>query len=233
MPRIVFVVSIACCVAALIACSPLPEYARPLVIEDPDYLKKEDVIYYRSLTRADFKGTKPPQGFDHRMAAAICAYIESDDIEPESLKIEYLGTNRGEHRYSINYSELNFRARVDRDCSWWNPANTANRLPESCILQHEQVHFALFEIAAREISRDFRARTFHFSGTDPESLKQSLQEQVRKFYQQRMDELVRQNFEFDEQTSAKFDPLGQQEWLVKVAEKLGDRSIIEQWKCNP
>ena len=233
MPRTIFLLSLACCAALLAACSPLPKFARPQVIEDPDYLSKEDVIYYRSLTRADFKGMQPPRGFDQRMAAAICAYIEPQEVEGRKLKIEYLGSIQGRHKYAVTHREMTFLARVDRDCSWWNPDNAANPLPEPCILQHEQVHFALFELAARDMSREFRATTFQISGTDSTSLKEDMERQVRQFFQQRMDKLVRENFDFDEQTSARFDPVRQKEWLVTAADKLGDRSIVERWQCEP
>jgi hypothetical protein len=233
MPRTVFLLSTICVAIALAACSPLPKFARPQVIDDPDFLKKEDVILYRPLTREDFKGVEPPRGFDQRMAAAVCAYIEPEESDGRKLAIEYLGTTRGKHQYSVNHSEMTFSARVDRDCSWWNPGNAQNQLPANCILQHEQVHFALFEIAAREMSREFRAMTFRISGTDTDSLKQDLEKQVQRFFRQRMDRLVRENFEFDEQTSAKFDPLRQMEWLVMAADKLQDRSIVEQWQCDP
>ena len=75
--------------------------------------------------------------------------------------------------------------------------------------------------------------SFEISGNDAEALKEDMERQVQKFFQQRMDRLVQENFEFDEQTSARFDPIRQQEWLVEAAEKLGDRSIVERWKCDP
>ena len=40
---------------------------------------------------------------------------------------------------------------MDRECSWWNPQHIG--LPHEYILEHEQIHFALFEIAARRLNQ--------------------------------------------------------------------------------
>ncbi len=49
---------------------------------------------------------------------------------------------------------LRFRAEMERDCSWWNPGVRSRDEPR--ILEHEQMHFVLFEIAARHLNQ----RTF-------------------------------------------------------------------------
>jgi len=61
-------------IALQVACSTLPEYAAPKGrLIDPAILDTADVIAYRTLTRADFKGEQPPAEFaayDDRVGAA-------------------------------------------------------------------------------------------------------------------------------------------------------------------
>ena len=54
-------------------------------------------------------------------------------------------------RVRARVHNLAFTAFMDRDCSWWNPQYTG--LPHEYILEHEQIHFALFEIAARRLNQ--------------------------------------------------------------------------------
>ena len=44
--------------------------------------------------------------------------------------------------------DLRFRAQMDRKCSWWNPKDLG--FPQEYILEHEQIHFALCELGARD-----------------------------------------------------------------------------------
>ena len=226
---------IACLAVLLAGCSALPRHARPVLLEDPDYLRKEDVIEYRRLTRADFRGVEPPPGFDHRMAAAICAYIEPQP-EQETAQVEYLGEESGKHVYTVTYRNPILRAKMDRDCSWWN-ADSSDALPETYILEHEQIHFALFEIAARELSGAIDETSFRFRGADAEELKQDLQSQVKEYLRREVDDFMERQLVFDEQTSAVFDPERQREWHAMVREELGTESFdtvgVPAIACSP
>ena len=231
MPRTGHWLLLVCCAALSIGCASLPEYARPIVLTDPDLLKKEDVIDYRRLTRADFKAAEPPVGFDHRIAAAICAYIEPAGGS-DAAEIRFLGQNNDQYLYSVSYDDPQFRARMDRDCSWWN-LSVKGDLPEPYILEHEQVHFALFEIAARKWSEEIDFVSFEISGSDPESLQHDLQSQIDEYLQQRMEDLRRRNLEFDEQTSAFYDPGRQREWLAMVRQSLQTESAVDTANAIP
>jgi hypothetical protein len=57
----------------------LPDYAAPTVaVVKNTELDLSDVISYRRLTRADFKGSEPPTHFDERMAAVTCVYTRPE-----------------------------------------------------------------------------------------------------------------------------------------------------------
>ena len=63
-----------------------------------------------------------------------------------------LGTRRpdGSVFYRSGATRLRFFAQMDRNCSWWNPGEVG--LPDDYILEHEQIHFALFELEARRLN---------------------------------------------------------------------------------
>ncbi|HKJ51506.1 MAG TPA: hypothetical protein VKB27_08380 [Gammaproteobacteria bacterium] len=216
---------VACIGLYLIACARLPDYARPVAL-DSGTLQKQDVIGYRRLQRADFKGLQPPPGFDHRMGAAICAYLENN-IEAESFEFRYLGTANSSHVYEVTVNSPRIRAFMDRDCSWWNPelADSAS----DYVLEHEGVHFAIFEIAARKWSRDLETAVFRIAGSDESELQRDMQKQFDNFWEGRKSELDARNLEFDEQTSAVFDPERQKKWLATVRSELADGDTAENF----
>ena len=199
--------------AVLNGCATLPEYAAPKLVAfegiDSD---RDDSITYRKLQRSDFRGEQPPGSFDERMAAVTCAYIEPL-IDRDAIEIEDVETLDGAQSYRITLHNLMFRALLDRDCSWWNPA--VDDREEDYILEHEQVHFALFEVAAREWT-DAPPMQLQVMVGNRSSMIDKVREQFEQHFDERMDELMRQNREFDRQTSVGYDPLKQQKWVDKV-----------------
>jgi hypothetical protein len=207
---------VACLSFLLAACSTLPDYARPKILS-ADQLQMKDVIAYRSLQRSDFKGEQPPPGFDHRMGAAICAYFDNN-IEADSFEFEYRGMEDYRHVYEVTLKNPRIWALMDRDCSWWNPGIDEEMY--EYVLEHEEVHFALFEITARKWSAQLEATLFLISGSDESELKQDLQAQFETFWERGKQELDARNLEFDKQTSAVFDPERQKQWLATVRDEL-------------
>jgi hypothetical protein len=209
---------LACIGLCLAACARLPDYARPVTLESGD-LRKQDVIAYRQLYRDDFRGGQPPPGFDHRMGAAICAYLENN-IEGGSFEFRYLGMKNQSHVYEVTIDNPRIRAYMDRDCSWWNPELADSS--SDYVLEHEGIHFAIFEIAARKWSRELEDAVFRIAGSNEAELKQDMQSQFDNFWEGRKNRLDARNLEFDEQTSAIFDPERQKEWLATVRAELAD-----------
>ena len=128
----------------------------PAAAEDdwisPVRLDTSDVIPYRALQRGDFQGEHPPKVFLGRVdlprpVAVSCAYVAAD---PRArVFAEPVGYQR--RRYRPRVEDLTFRAMFSRSCSWWN---RDHGLSPTYVLQHEQIHFALFEAAARRLNRD-------------------------------------------------------------------------------
>ena len=195
------------------ACTSLPEYAAPkLVAFDEIDTGRVDSISYRQLQRSDFRGDEPPGSFDERMAAVTCAYIEPL-IDSEAIEIKNVLMQDGSKGYSITLHNMKFRALMDRECSWWNPA--VDELREEYILAHEQIHFALFEVAAREWT-EAPPLQMQFKAEERDVMIGKVREQFERSFDERMAGLMQQNYEFDRQTSVGYDPLKQQKWADKV-----------------
>jgi hypothetical protein len=128
--------------------SSLPKFAQPKAQSvDPDSLSDGDRIAYRDLTSKDFLAAAPPpemKQYAERMGAVTCAHVFT---EPDP---QYF-IEQTEDGFHGAYNRLNFVARMDRTCSWWNPKKS--QVPEKYILQHEQIHFALAESAARQLDK--------------------------------------------------------------------------------
>ena len=52
--------------------------------------------------------------------------------------------------YVGTISQLKFKTVFVPECSWWNPNLAKNG--ENYVLQHDQIHFALTELAARKLT---------------------------------------------------------------------------------
>ena len=208
--------------SGLAGCAGLPEYAAPKQVAiEYDESTPRDSIAYRSLFRKDFRGLEPPPQFDERMAAVTCAHIEPL-IDREGIVIREAVMKDGSQGYHITLRNLKFRALLDRSCSWWNPA--VSSLEEDYILQHEQIHFALFEVAAREWTEAPPLELRIKAGNRNEMLEK-MREQFERHLDQRMAVLMELNREFDEQTSVGYDPEKQEEWWDQVQTQLADTRI--------
>ncbi len=98
---------------------PLPEAAAPSVwIGDAERLADSDVIDYRELTRADFRGTQPPTWagpFDDKVRAITCALLMATPDTNVSIE------RKSEGEFEARLTQLRFVSQMDRNCSWWNP----------------------------------------------------------------------------------------------------------------
>ena len=176
-----------------------------------------DGIPYRTLTRADFQATRLPDGtsaYAKRIGALTCAHINTSratrftirELEPEV--------------FEGRFEELSFLALMDRKCSWWNPKRS--QLPEAYILQHEQIHFALTELEARQLNREAPEVIAEFvaRGQSVEEVRQLVQTRLNGLVQTALERLLQRNREFDADTSAKYAPEDQQRWFERVSEEL-------------
>lgn len=210
---------------ALIGCSTLPEYAAPKGgVVDAGQLDSTDVIGYRELTRADFRGTQAPAEFAavaSRVGAATCGQVRTTADTAFLLNWRQESPTSAKQHW-VEVKKLGFIALMDRRCSWWND-KLASRAP-AYVLQHEQVHFALYELGARKLNASVEdiKRDMMAEGTSQDEVQAHAQRALNEALSKATEELLERNRDFDQDTSLGFRPDRQRAWMQKVLEELSE-----------
>ena len=209
-------------ILTLLACSGLPEYAAPTGgIVDPTSVDLSDIITYRTLAPSDFKASQPPPEqatYADRIGAATCGRIITT---PETqVMMEPVASGSGATAYRAAPHRLGFRAVMDRKCSWWNPKDLG--LPRQYILEHEQIHFALFEIDTRRMNASVPELEQELSATaaSPDAAAQSVQKRLEEYLLRELKRSLGRQREFDEDTSLGHEPEAQKRWWNRVQSEL-------------
>jgi len=216
----------------LLGCSRLPDSAAPKGgLVEPGSVDLSDAIPYRTLTRADFKGTKAPAPFAavaDRVGAATCGNVLT--TPDTQLAIVGEGVQGSEMRYRVSVKQLRFQALMDRSCSWWNEG-VAAFAPEY-VLEHEQIHFALYELGARRLNASASdiARKMQNEGSSKADLQREAEETLREAVLDEVETILAENRAFDEDTSLGYKPERQKVWLRKVISQL---SATKRWARLP
>jgi hypothetical protein len=208
----------------LMGCGGLPEYAAPKQanIAGDDALAG-DLIPYRKLKRGDFKGAEAPEAFravKEQVGAATCARIVSDP--PAEIEITKTTSPKGEVSVTGRIKTIGYRALMDRGCSWWN--DQASDQDPAYVLEHEQIHFALFEVEARRLDRRVKAlaKDRLFEGDSIDEVKEDVQGTIQGMFDETSETLLERNTDFDEETSLGYEPARQREWLETVTAELAE-----------
>jgi hypothetical protein len=208
---------------AMLGCSTLPEYAAPKGgVVDAGKLDSSDVIGYRQLTRADFRGTHAPPEFAQvadRVGAATCGQVRTTSDTTFFLKWRQETPSSDKHHW-VEVKKLSFMALMDRRCSWWNE-QAASRAPDY-VLQHEQIHFALYELGARKLNASVESikREMAAEGGSREEVESRARRALNGALLKATEELLEQNRDFDEDTSLGYRPNRQRAWLKRVTDEL-------------
>jgi hypothetical protein len=112
--------------------------------------------------------------------------------------------------------------------SWWNPSLPAARGEST--LQHEFIHFALMEAAARRLNRRLAAAGHDLRAceNDVRSAQAILAATVDTWLHEEHRRVMKQHGDFDLATSRLHDPLIQQWWYDRVMAELSQSSPEEQ-----
>jgi hypothetical protein len=213
-------------VLSLVGCGGgLPDYAAPKGgVVEAGTLDSSDVIGYRELTRADFRGRQAPPEFAQvadRVGAATCGQVRT--TPDTAFVIHWRKDSTGsEERHWVEVKKLGFVALMDRRCSWWND-KLAARQP-AYVLEHEQIHFALYELGARELNASVAdiERDMTREGLDEGEVKARAQQALNDALTEATRKLLERNRSFDQDTSLGYRPDRQRAWLQKVTEELSE-----------
>ena len=207
-----------------VACGGLPDFAAPKSgTVSSDFGEEGDLIGYRALEQSDFKRKDPPGQIRHgqfELGAQTCAHLRTDPNVPIEV-IKPAGSDRWEGR--LKY--LRFYAFMDRECSWWNPKQD----DPAYTLQHEQIHFAISEIAARNLNREAGELVKELrvtAGTKEEVAKQ-VEAEVNELLEKHNQAATERNTDFDEDTSLGRNVERQKKWWNDVSRELRE---TEAWK---
>jgi hypothetical protein len=199
----------------------LPEYAKPRAVPIDEIHKGIPTGFtYRQLTTEDFRATSLPEnlsahaeGINAQAATQIRITADSSfriTRRPFLDRIDYSG--------SINH--LAFEAVMIPDNSWWNPKIKA--AIKGYVLQHEQIHFALTELAARKLTSDARkwASNLLVIKQTPQEVHSEIVQQIKGMINSAMKANQKRHLKFDEDTSLFYNPAWQAWWLKTVEEEL-------------
>ncbi len=206
---------------SLIACAQLPEYAKPHTIQIDEINKIIPTSFtYRQLTTKDFRATSLPENLlmhekNINAHSAITIRITANSNlsitrRPFGDQVNYFG--------SINH--LAFEAVMIPNNSWWSPEIKGAKV--GYVLQHEQIHFALMELASRKLTRDARkwASNLLVIKQSPQQVYSEIVQQIKGMINSAMEANQKRHLKFDEDTSLFYYPSWQAWWLEMVKKEL-------------
>lgn len=207
--------------ALVSACSQLPEYAQPHMVQTDELQKSLAAGFsYRPLTPDDFRATSlSEQQAEHAGRINAHATIQIRATADSSFRVTR-GDLSGRTFFFGGIERLAFEAVILPDLSWWNPKIPANM--RGYVLQHEQIHFALAELAARRLTRDTQkwASEVLVIKPTPQEVRAELVRQIKDRIKAAMEANLKQQAEFDNDTSLFYSPEWQQWWYRKVEKEL-------------
>ncbi len=213
-------------VSVLSGCAELPEYARPQFFSGADGSGYDQTSFgYRQLEIADFQADSLPASyseFNHRIQARSCiSFKPSDDTVIHIAR----GNVAGQQLYLGSFTTFAFQAVFNPACSWWSP--DVPKHVESYVLQHEQIHFALAELAARKLNRESQQKvTEHLSfGETPADVQAELVDLAQRISREAVEVEIKNHTRFDEETSLVYDPIAQQRWYDDVSSLLKENVL--------
>lgn len=209
------------CCLSFTGCAQLPEYAQPHMSSQP-FDPNLSYFSYRPLKIDDFQATSPaPSIRDHKHMINAHTSLSLRPVHDVRYLISPPEKSFG--LYKVYLQELGFRAVMVPERSWWNPQLKPSKT--SYVLQHEQIHFALMEIAARRLNRKLASMPGNvISAPNGETVVRRLQETIDSEIKAIKAEILEEHTGFDEDTSLYHDPGRQQQWYEDSKRELLDLS---------
>jgi len=203
------------------ACARLPEYARPRMVQAEDLqLTRTAGFPYRELTPEDFRAAALSEHLvEHAERINAHAATQIRLTADSGFRITS-GDLYGQNYFFGRIERLGFEAVMLPDRSWWNPKMPASM--RGYVLQHEQIHFALTELAARQLAGDCQkwAADVLVIQPTPQAVRAELARQIKERINAAMEANLKRQAEFDNETSLFFNPRRQQWWSWTVEDEL-------------
>lgn len=210
----------------LAGCSRLPAYSKPRV-EAGDASTASQGISYRDLNVADFHAVVLPEDLrshDHHLNAHTSVALRT---QPGARYVFAFSAGDGRQLSCGRAENLAFQALMLPQSSWWS--RTLAKDKETYVLQHEQIHFALMEVAARQLNRRAAKEQDQLTvcAADSETAQARLSATIDRWIADSQDETLKLHEDFDEATSRLYAPKVQQWWYDRAMMEL---SALAEWQ---
>jgi hypothetical protein len=181
--------------AGWVACE--TPYRAPIQISpEPGPVDESTLIPYRTLVESDFKAAQlPSEETPENVEAVTVANIR---VPPFHVRL-FRRTNADSSFLEAVPDSFRFEARMSQAASWLNPRHKGTILH---ILAHEQVHFAIWELSARQANAridEIRARIRSTARVDSVALRLASRRFDQELERVRKEALDR-NVDFDKDT---------------------------------
>ncbi len=156
------------------------------------------------------------------IGANTCVYIRPTKDSNFAVHRSRLG---GKWTYYGSIHSIRFEAVMLPSCSWWNPALPPRS--HAYVLQHEQIHFAIAEVAARRLTKRVRLKAKSYLSIHPTSaaVQEDIVATIKGWIREANDASLAIHTDFDEDTSMFSDPRAQQWWFEKLKEQLAESQL--------
>ena len=207
--------------ALLAACTQLPDYARPRLIHSDGLPQTSATGFtYRDLTIEDFRADALLEPMITHSAAINAHAAVRIRVTADSSFGMVQGHLYGQAYFFGTIEHVGFEAVMLPERSWWNPGMAPGL--RNYVLQHEQIHFALTEVAARRLTeeaREWASKVLVVKPT-PHEVRSELARQIQLKVDTAMEECLKRHLAFDEDTSMFYNPQRQQWWHWTVEDEL-------------
>ncbi len=221
MKRLLRYAVLSLALALIPACARLPEYARPRMVQADDQQQTRAAGFpYRPLTPEDFRAASLSEHMaEHAERINAHAATQIRLTADSGFRITS-GDLYGQSYFFGRIERIGFEAVMLPDRSWWNPKMPANM--RGYVLQHEQIHFTLTELAARQLTGDSQkwAADVLVIQPTPQEVRAELARQIKDRINAAMEANLKRQAEFDNDTSLFFNPRRQQWWSWTVEDEL-------------
>lgn len=210
-------------VCLIAGCVRLPEHARPRFHVPEDGINtREEGFGYRQLKVKDFEAeslTPDYFQYNHVINAQSCISIRPSQASKIRIVQSYY---QDVLLYLGTVAELTFEAIFIPSCSWWNPDLPGQRV--AYVLEHEQIHFALSELAARKLTKEAIAemKGYLAIGDSYNESRKDLLGKLKILAQKAIAVSIEEHTDFDKEASLFYDPETQRKWLQKVNVRLAE-----------
>ncbi|MDA2916227.1 DUF922 domain-containing protein [Nitrospinae bacterium AH_259_B05_G02_I21] len=169
-------------------------------------MSDDNRIPYQQLTKDNFKGTPDPT--DPRLATTRSGI---------TVSWSFRTTLRGDGRYESKLIDIRYESYFAEDESWWR-----DKTINGDLLRHEQGHFDIVEILARELDANKRKIMDQLKGEGGtrEEAEADLEQQFARHAQDVVNEQHKRQKIYDNETDYNKNSVKQREWNRRLNEAL-------------